>query len=108
MHRIRIFLISAVLGLWGCHDDAFSVQGYVEGDFLHMGLPLAGRITQVMVHRGDRVVAGDILFTLDDQAEQAALAEASARLEQARFQRDNLPANQPWMPPVPPPNGTEP
>ena len=90
MHNIRVFLLFTLLGLWGCQDDTALVQGYVEGDFLHVGLPLAGRITQMRVQRGDRVQAGDELFSLDDQAEQAGVAEAKARLEQARFQRDNL------------------
>lgn len=85
----RLALI-ALLTLTACGDEPATVQGYVEGDYMRVGLPAAGKVVTVAVQRGSRVQAGDLLFTLDDQAEQAAVAEARARLEQARFLRDNL------------------
>jgi HlyD family secretion protein len=47
-------------------------------------------VTTLAVQRGATVLPGDLLFSLDDQSERAAVAEAKARLDQARFQRDNL------------------
>jgi len=86
-HRV---LLAGVLALAACRDEPARVQGYVEGDYLRIGLPAAGQVTGVAVGRGDAVAAGADLFTLDDRAERAALDEAQARLEQARGQRDNL------------------
>ncbi|MGE5505044.1 MAG: HlyD family secretion protein [Actinomycetota bacterium] len=80
----------ALLALAGCGDDSGTVQGYVEGDFLRIGLPAGGRVVSVAVERGTAVQAGDPLFSLDDQAERAAVAEAKAKLDQTLHQRDNL------------------
>jgi HlyD family secretion protein len=87
---MRRLAILALLMLAGCGDDQGGVQGYVEGDYLRIGLPAGGRVVSIAVDKGARVQVGDLLFALDDQAERAALSEAKAKLEQARHQRDNL------------------
>src|SRR3989338_429239 len=50
----------------------------------------AGYITQINVHEGDTVKAGQLLFTLDNQTEKNALsaAQASYALSQLQFSRD--------------------
>lgn len=73
-----------------CGEPAETVQGYVEGEYLRIGLPSTGRVVAVAVERGAPVEAGQTLFALDSTAEEAALAEARARLEEARFRRDDL------------------
>ncbi|HLN23326.1 MAG TPA: biotin/lipoyl-binding protein, partial [Patescibacteria group bacterium] len=84
-------LFCAIVLLAGCGDQATStVQGYVEGDYQRIGLPAAGQVVSLAVDRGSAVTAGQELFTLDHDAEQAALAQAQALLEQATGQRDNL------------------
>ncbi len=40
----------------------------------------AGTVTQILVEPGERVEAGDVLFTTDDTEEQAAVAVAEAQL----------------------------
>ncbi|EPY03000.1 HlyD family secretion protein [Magnetospirillum fulvum] len=86
----RLGLIVGLLLLAGCGDESVPVQGYAEGDYLRIGLPTAGQVAEIKVGRGGWVEPGDPLFSLDRGAEQAAVAEAQARLEQARHQRDNL------------------
>ena len=71
-------------------DPAATVQGYVEGDYLRIGLPMAGQVVRLAVDRGSDVKAGQELFALDSVAEQAAVAQVQAQLEQATSQRDNL------------------
>lgn len=84
-------VMAAVLVLTGCGgDDADSVQGYVEGDYLHVGLPLSGQVSSLAVDRGALVRQGQELFSLDADAEKAGLAQAQAQLDQAVRQRDNL------------------
>ena len=87
--RVRLAAM-AVLALAACDQASDQVQGYVEGDYLRIGVPAAGRVVTLAVDKGMSVGPGDQLFALDAQAEQAAVAEAQARLAQARFQRDNL------------------
>ncbi len=49
-----------------------------------LGSTVTARVESVLVEEGDRVRAGQLLVRLDDQEAAAALAEARARLEQAR------------------------
>ena len=77
-------LLLAFIALSGCSDgptDYF--QGYVEGDYLYLSSPLAGRLDGLAVKRGETVSAGQPLFTLEQDAERAAVAEAEQNLRQA-------------------------
>ena len=58
-------------------------QGYVEGDFVYVAAPLAGELVALNVERGRRVQAGEPLFTLEHDSEQAAVAEAAAEVRRA-------------------------
>lgn len=67
------------------------LSGYVEGEPLYLASPVAGRVDQVFVQRGDRVAAGQRLFVVDpaqlrsqrDQA-QAEVTAAQAQAADAR------------------------
>lgn len=65
-------------------------QGYVEGEFVYVASPIGGALQKLLVHRGDSVKAGDLLFSLDQEPENTALSEAQAREQQARAQLENL------------------
>jgi HlyD family secretion protein len=62
------------------------MQGYVEGEFVHVASPMAGRLQELAVQRGDTVAQGTALFRLEDTPERAARDEARRRVEQARAQ----------------------
>lgn len=64
--------------------------GYVEADWIYVASPQAGWIVEQPVHEGMDVEAGDILFRLDTQAQEAALAEANARIAQSGAQARNM------------------
>ena len=64
--------------------------GYAEGEYVRVALPEGGTLTSLSAARGDQVSTGEPLFALESIAEEAAVAEAEAALEQARFSRDNL------------------
>jgi HlyD family secretion protein len=57
-------------------------QGYVEGEFIQVAAPLAGRLDQLAVVKGARIEAGAPLFSLEQAAEQATHREAAERLRQ--------------------------
>jgi len=69
----------------GCSDgNNGAFQGYIEGEYLLVSSPLAGQLDKLSVNRGDRVAAGDILFTLEHSFEQAAFDEAEQVLQRAK------------------------
>jgi multidrug resistance efflux pump len=51
---------------------------------------IAGRLKHLDVREGDRVEKGDVLATLDSETWEFKLAEAQARLDLARSERDRL------------------
>ena len=60
------------------------VQGYVEGEFVHVASPLAGQLDTLSVQRGAQVKKDSPLFALEHGMETAAREEAERRLAQAK------------------------
>lgn len=74
----------------GCGvDDPSLVQGYVEGEFVHVASPFGGHLETLSVSRGDHVEAGDPLFALEEAPELAARDEARRRVDQARAELED-------------------
>lgn len=67
-----------------------SVTGYVEAIYVRPAPASGGRLTTLTVDRGARVAAGQPLFTLDAEREQAQVAEAEHRLEGLQARRADL------------------
>jgi HlyD family secretion protein len=69
-------------------ENADVLSGYIEGELLYLSAPVSGTITALNVARGDRVAAGQALFTIDvsqlrAQRDQAAAALAAAHAQAA-------------------------
>jgi HlyD family secretion protein len=80
-----------VIGVAGCQRPApAGWQGYLEGEFVHVGAPLAGRVEKLAVQKGARVETGAVLFTLEHGSELAAQREAAERLRSARARLEDL------------------
>lgn len=78
-------------GIASCNQNEAPVHlGYIEADWTYIAAPAAGRIIEQNVSEGSHVEQGDLLFRLDSTAEEAAVSEASARLNQAKAQADDL------------------
>ena len=83
-HRFLSCCLLALLTLAGCSNGpADYFQGYVEGEYLYVSSPLAGRLDTLSVSRGAVVSAGQPLFVLEQGYERAAVAEAEQNLRQA-------------------------
>ncbi len=81
----------AVLALGGCsRPPANDYQGYLEGEFILVGVPLAGRLDTLAVTKGQRISAGTPLFTLEHRTETSAAEQSLARLNAARARLDDL------------------
>mgnify|MGYP001424710236 CR=1 FL=1 len=91
----HLILLLALLAPGGCTDEGPpSFQGYMEAELLLVGPDEAGRLETLAVAEGAAVAAGAPLFTLDSAVYRADLAEALAKLTQARAQLANLQAQQ--------------
>lgn len=80
-----LLVLAAGLLVTGCkHKDPNRVQGYAEGEFVYVASPLPGQLLNLAVKRGQQVKTGDLLFSLDFVAEQAARDQAAKLLAQAK------------------------
>lgn len=79
--------VAALVGCKGHEDHGWS--GYAEGDYVYVAAPVAGTLKTLSVQAGQEVAAGTALFTLDATLEQAARAEAEARVRAAKEQAEN-------------------
>ena len=64
--------------------------GYVEGETTLVAPPVAGRLVERPVNRGDRVKKGDRLFVIDTVQATAEVARAEAALSESRARHENL------------------
>lgn len=64
--------------------------GYVEGEFVWVGLPEGGTLDELTVRRGDQADKGAVLFRLDDTRESAAVTRARANAAEAAARVQNL------------------
>ncbi|MEM5518133.1 HlyD family efflux transporter periplasmic adaptor subunit [Henriciella sp. AS95] len=82
---------AALLAVAACSGENEPAHlGYVEADWTYVSAPAAGKLVIQGVREGDVVAPGDFIFQLDETAEQAALAEAEARVKQAAAEARNL------------------
>src|ERR1035437_3281656 len=89
--RLLLLLLCPLLLASACSEQSRPAwSGYAEGDYVYIAAPLAGQLESVGVKEGQKVVKGDVLFTLDAKAERAASEEAAAHLTNARAQVANL------------------
>lgn len=74
----------------GCGNPRLHhLQGYIEGEFVHVASPLGGHLERLFVYRGDQVQAGDPLFELDASPERATRDEALRRVDEAEAELDD-------------------
>jgi membrane fusion protein (multidrug efflux system) len=93
---ILVPAIAAVAGL------AFYLSGgrYISTDNAYVGAQkvlitpdISGKISRIVVREGQRVSPGDVLFEVDPEPFQLALAQAQAKLAGVKVQLTNLKAN---------------
>jgi len=89
--RPFVFSVLAALALAGCtRPGSRPYQGYLEGEFVYVASPLAGRLEALAVAKGARVGAGAALFALERSAELAAQRQAADQLRAVRARLDDL------------------
>ena len=83
MTILAALMLTAVLA--GCQerrDPGF--QGWVEADMIFVSPDESGRVTKLNVREGDEVKPGDLLYSVDDDLQQADLNQHKATLANAQ------------------------
>jgi HlyD family secretion protein len=85
MTAFRVLLLTTALATLAACDRPKSESwlGYVEAEYTYVAPLEAGRIVALEVERGDQVQAGQPLYALESDAEQAARDQAAAELARA-------------------------
>jgi len=87
--RIIAGVVAALLA--ACSGDKSSAwQGYVEGEYVNVASPVAGRLDKLLVLRGQTVEAKAPLFRLESEQELAAKQQADEQLNAAQAQLADL------------------
>ncbi|MCB1748686.1 MAG: biotin/lipoyl-binding protein, partial [Gammaproteobacteria bacterium] len=71
-------------------DDELVLYGNVDVRELELAFRQAGRMLAVQVDEGDRVAAGELVATLDDEPFRQRVAAAAAEVDRARAELDAL------------------
>ena len=87
----QAFAGTALLAFAACSRPvATSFQGYLEGEFVYVAAPLAGRLEHLAVAKGSSVGGDAPLFTLEHAAETAVAEQAAALVSTARARLADL------------------
>jgi HlyD family secretion protein len=80
--RLTAVLVAAVAA--ACTDaPPPGYQGYVEGEFVNVASPIAGRLDELFVKRGDNVAINARLYALEAVSEAAAQRQAQEQVKAA-------------------------
>lgn len=93
MYRFTLFFTCCSLLLLGCSERALENPahiGYVEAEWVYSTPAQAGIIQDQLVREGDPIKAGAPLYRLDAEAQKSSLAEAEARLMEAKMAAADL------------------
>jgi HlyD family secretion protein len=78
-------MVALAAALAGCQDRRDpGFQGWVEADMIFVSPDEYGRVTKLNVREGDEVKVGDLLYSVDDDLQQADLNQNKATLANAQ------------------------
>ncbi len=71
-------VLASALALCACKKDDAIYQGWVEANLIFVAPDEVGRVQTLAVREGDTVTKGEPIFTVDDDLQQADLAQVKA------------------------------
>jgi len=84
MARLLAAAAACVFLLSACNTNDNTYQGWIEADLIFVAPDEIGRVQTLSVREGDTVETGEPLFTVDDDLQQADLAQIRASLTNAQ------------------------
>jgi len=92
IRTLLIIVLSLILLLLGgCWDEKSSYfNGYIEGQYTYISVPVSGKLISLNVHRGQAVTQNTLLYTLEATPENFALKNQKASLASSKFTGANL------------------
>lgn len=88
MLSVPLLLAVGAFLYWSSLQGKVSTDNaYVQQDRVAISAEVGGRIVEVMVGDGQQVVAGDLLFRIDEEPYRVQIAEANASIAQAQASR---------------------
>ncbi len=91
MARYAALLLAVIALAPACtKNNPGTYQGYVEGEFVHVGSAVGGRLEHLLVQRGQTVAAGAPLFELESNEEAAVVRQAGEKMTSAKARLEDL------------------
>lgn len=88
---LRAAVLFTAAAVVGCAEHApAGYQGYVEGEFVNVAAPIAGRLDRLAVKRGDEIAPNAVLYALEAASEAAAQRQAAEQVKAAEAQLADL------------------
>ena len=84
MKRLAVFALVLASTLVSCSRTDNGYQGWIEANLIFVAPDEVGRVQTLAVREGDSIKAGQPLFTVDDDLQQADLAQVKAALANAQ------------------------
>ena len=82
--RLAAIVCLLALSLAGCKKNDPVYQGWIEANLIFVAPDAVGRVQTLSVREGDAVKTGELLFTVDDDLQQADLNQNKATLANAQ------------------------
>ena len=87
-----VCMFIGLFSLFSCRseqaDNRFT--GYIEADLIYVSASLPGRIQSLPFEQGDAVSEGELMLTLENDAQKISVAQSRAQLAQAKSNVENL------------------
>lgn len=89
--NIITFFTFFITPIAGCsQSDNNNFQGYIEGEYVYLASPKAGRLEKLLTERGKTVSTAIVLFELENNYERYVLLQAQEELNSASAQLLNM------------------
>lgn len=88
MKKFLLAFVFLLCSACGSDDDIF--QGYVEGEYAYLSSSRSGHLEKLHVIKGEQIQKDTLVFELENNSEQYALAQAKGEMQSALAQLSDM------------------